>query len=941
MSLAGKQDLTRWNRAGLTQFRYIDGNAITFLETLRQKLVDEYDKGGSPTWQELVTRFPELTDETSRQTSKRLSAQYYDQRRDYAWEILRAFSRSAHVLGEYIDAYANEAYLPTAVEWDNVRKLVAMLGYRPSPPASADTHIALLFKEGESGQVNKGFAVKNKPASGESTILFETQEKLEGSDTLNQLNLKGYERSGAVFLIERNRTIRFPLETVPGDVSVGDVGVLASSARGIAVEVRAIGSSRLELKPLSAIRRRFRLGHHDTRLYLQSAFVAAPLPNGEYSARSTESTALAEGDIVFGKKGSERLLHKIEKNELDHLLFSMEKEKPVDGEQLYRGRAVRQQQYPGLPGTGDPYILPNDINRADITFVNASGSQITPTILSQVIEDSPGGEMIYYVKGSFGAQIYFPGNRIESTLAESAISELRFSGKNSSLESGSWVVVEQRGGVISADKIASVSQSEKWFTVGLKNNASNVSLLRAGFDLVLAPVAYKVNTGKAWSNSSTQAMTVLELDDGTIMDAFTLGQKLICATGEQSIVVELKDISVQSGTLRLHVTPAFHLDRSANSFTRSSTRLYGNVVRATHGETQAEKILGNGDASRTSQSFKLPTERISWVADPQFSSGVRADLSLRVGQRVWQQVEDMTVSSPEDHHYTAKINEDGTLEVCFGDGRRGRRLPTGADNVRVRYRTGYGEEGNLDADALVKIVQPHRLIESFAAPVKSSGGAEKETSESMRESAPATVLALERAVSLTDFTHLASHHSMVWQARAFEVVPNRPARPEIRVVIVPAGGEPFSAGSDLAKLIRSYLENHAVPNTPVSVVSFEQVHISLKLSIMVDENAFDRKTVELAVIEHIETELANRRRKLGQSLYRSEVIALMEEVEGVENGHCQILDAGYGAFPADRRPVCYKGSDGNTRRVGVQPQQLLYLDAAVFPLTIETRDYEI
>ncbi len=72
MKLNDKQDLTRWNRAGLSEFRYIDGNAITYLETLRQQLVEEYDLQGTPSWQGLVSRFPELPNETRSQIRKRL-----------------------------------------------------------------------------------------------------------------------------------------------------------------------------------------------------------------------------------------------------------------------------------------------------------------------------------------------------------------------------------------------------------------------------------------------------------------------------------------------------------------------------------------------------------------------------------------------------------------------------------------------------------------------------------------------------------------------------------------------------------------------------------------------------------------------------------------------------------------------------------------------------
>jgi predicted phage baseplate assembly protein len=294
---------------------------------------------------------------------------------------------------------------------------------------------------------------------------------------------------------------------------------------------------------------------------------------------------------------------------------------------------------------------------------------------------------------------------------------------------------------------------------------------------------------------------------------------------------------------------------------------------------------------------------------------VRADLILRVGERVWQQVEELAQSRPEDAHYQVKVDENGVLAVVFGDGRNGRRLPTGVDNVRVRYRNGYGEEGNLEPYTLEKIARPHRLIETFVAPLASAGGADKESAESMRASAPATVLALERAVSLDDFTHLAAHHSMVWQARAFEKMPDRPARPLIEVVVVPAGGALFTAGSETARSIQGYLEQHSIPGTPVAVVCYVPVLLALSLSIMVDEAAFDKKQVEQAVREHLSQGLALKRRRLGQPLFRSEVIALLEEVQGVENGHCTIL--GEQAAPASRGRRRYTPGLGEARSVAL------------------------
>jgi len=124
-------DLTRWNRAGLSRFRYVDGNAVTFLELLRAELASRF-----PGWQE-VKALPSTETEGERQ--ERMLEQYHAPRRDWAWEIARVLARASHVLTEHLDVYANEGFLGTATQWDSVRRLVEMIDYHPAPPASASS----------------------------------------------------------------------------------------------------------------------------------------------------------------------------------------------------------------------------------------------------------------------------------------------------------------------------------------------------------------------------------------------------------------------------------------------------------------------------------------------------------------------------------------------------------------------------------------------------------------------------------------------------------------------------------------------------------------------------------------------------------------------------------------------------------------------------------
>ena len=134
-------DLTRWNRAGLDRFRYVDGNAATFLEDIRIGLVETFrDPVANPDdkpWPALAADIPE--DESDEEKLRRMLAAYAGERGDWAMEISRAFVRATHILTETIDAYANEGYLGTATQWDNIRKLAAMIDYVPAPASSAET----------------------------------------------------------------------------------------------------------------------------------------------------------------------------------------------------------------------------------------------------------------------------------------------------------------------------------------------------------------------------------------------------------------------------------------------------------------------------------------------------------------------------------------------------------------------------------------------------------------------------------------------------------------------------------------------------------------------------------------------------------------------------------------------------------------------------------
>jgi hypothetical protein len=70
-------------------------------------------------------------------------------------------------------------------------------------------------------------------------------------------------------------------------------------------------------------------------------------------------------------------------------------------------------------------------------------------------------------------------------------------------------------------------------------------------------------------------------------------------------------------------------------------------------------------------------------------------VSLRVDGIPWKQVEALKSAQPNDQVFVVSIADDGTMTVKFGDGKCGRRLPTGLERISALYRTGAGSAGNV------------------------------------------------------------------------------------------------------------------------------------------------------------------------------------------------------------------------------------------------------
>lgn len=150
---------------------------------------------------------------------------------------------------------------------------------------------------------------------------------------------------------------------------------------------------------------------------------------------------------------------------------------------------------------------------------------------------------------------------------------------------------------------------------------------------------------------------------------------------EDSEVLTLLKTEPDGDAARLFFTAALQ-----NSYQRDSVRVYANVARATHGET-VRQILGSGAAHQTHQQFTLQHIPLTHTgADNE--TGAEAALEVRINDIRWDETPTLFDAEANDPAYVLHVDEQGAGTIQFGDGKRGARLPTGQENVRVVYRKG-------------------------------------------------------------------------------------------------------------------------------------------------------------------------------------------------------------------------------------------------------------
>jgi len=339
-----------------------------------------------------------------------------------------------------------------------------------------------------------------------------------------------------------------------------------------------------------------------------------------------------------------------------------------------------------------------------------------------------------------------------------------------------------------------------------------------------------------------------------------------------------------------------------------------NAVPAEHALSRAERAIGlaRGHASALFLLGEAPV-----VAG---ETQLRLDDGAGDVETDWREVMDWDRSGPHARDYRVSPERG---ELMSGDGLRAAVLPAGY-TIFASYRSGGGEGGNIQADTLSR-VPPNAANVALAAPLAglaneliafqpfaALGGAPRETLRAAQARAFAVAHDVDKAVTVADFERLALATPAVPVARVHAVAGLYPGLPcysapgVVSLIVVPRCRLPAPMPSRaLLDAVARYLSPRRLVTSEVHVVPphYRRVAVYATLALDCEVDADAALARALAAIDKFFDPLTGGPDgagwPIGRTVYRSEVLALLADLEGV----IRVTEFGLKGL-GDREPRC-------------------------------------
>ena len=822
---------------------------------------------------------------------------------DPAIALLDAWATVADVVTFYQERFANEGFLRTATERRSILELAALIGYRLNPGVAAGVHLAFSVDEAVGASptavVPAGMRVQSVPGPGELPQSFETGAPITARVEWNALaprRMRPQELAisgGKLYLL--SLSVGLGAEAVDLDVSAvhpldGDLALPASGAvQAAEVNTMYVAGTDSGIRAGDVVVLVGKNGDRETTLprFVRAAETQdaldrtriefeGPQPKPpSYGVRLNQAASISlqamslnasSANAVAGATFSEQALGAFGAvqgwgmTSLVHYYYSaFSQPKPKVKLPPAAPGAFALRTRLGFFGHNAPALIAGEGN-AGMQKNDLSTTQIWRTddadcYLERAVPGIPDDSwMVLELKRELAAV------RVTTT-REVSLAEHGLSGKATGL------VLD-----------AGAAKESKYL---LRKTTAHVHSAR--LPLAQLPVEAEIGRGTAEELHLTLDRTVLNLTPGQPV-ALT-GERADLPGVVESEILTLADIRHSGGFTTLF----FDSPGLRQRYVRATVTLNANVVPATHGETVVE-VLGSGDGAAANQRFTLRRPPLTYTSSSS-ESGAQGSLRVRVNGLEWTETARLYDQGPASESFVVQVADDGKASVMFGDGVRGARLPTGAENVLASYRSGIGVPGMVGAGKITLMTMRPLGVRAVTNPLATSGAADPESRDSARTNAPLTVLAMGRVVSLRDAEDFARAFAGIGKARAKAIA--RAGAPWVHLTVAasvpaPAADGATTAlpdhrvdpGSPLGRNLAAAIASHKEPSMRLRLDTYLPMYFDLHAKVAIDPR-FAWEAVEAELRAALLAAFSFERRAFAQPASLAEVVQVVHAVAGV------------------------------------------------------------
>ncbi len=872
---------------------------------------------------------------------------------DASIALLDAWATVADVLTFYQERIANEGYLRTAIERRSLIELGRLINYVPRPGVASSVYLAFeMEKEPQKAIIPKGTKANSIPGPGETMEAFETSEEItarpewnairprlaqpqsEKLITANGLYIKGTAtrlKAGDLLVIQYpgkaltpKRIARVGVDHGKDRTLVEIVGNTGSTGINEAINTSETRLASLLRQPtlapssaahlLRSVEASFAAGA-DTLPKLKTAFrpeladtLLASLRNAPPSEiQAIKVFAMRIEARAFGHNAPLQL-KSVGRDGVIPTFAEWKTDKPW-GDANEDALALSSAHQPkrlfldnGYEVATDTMVVIESASRK-LEVMESKGLEVTPVSLNayglsgksiKIESKKPLAGWLKNEDDSFStvrsARFFLGSERLE--LADAPIQEqvasdtLELDGLYEGLEPGRWLIIEGERTDIKGESGAPIP--------GIRG--AELVMLSAVAQALKKPVV-NVGTQIAATNGSTVDPREPEfVPDGTYHSTLTLAA--VTAAGTSGL---------------------------AYTYKRDTVTIYANVAHATHGETRQE-TLGSGSATEAHQQFRLKVLPLTHVS-AQSPSGTNSTLEIRVNDLRWHEAATLAEIGANDRSFTTRTGDDDKVDVLFGNGRHGLRLPTGRENVRALYRSGIGQPGNVKARQISLLGSRPLGAKTVINPMRASGGANRDETEAIRRNAPLAILALDRLISTSDYADFARSFGGIGKASAVSI------KGLVEVVIAGVEDAAIDESSDLFRSLRAALHRYGDPLVRVKLKVRERASLVIQAGVRI-ESDYLWETIEPKIRAAMLDTFSFDNRALGAPVFLSEVMGAIHKVNGVAAADIDVfgilsetqLLPDPSVDPASWQINPESSSYG---RITVEPYQIAYLLAEV------------